>query len=141
MFERLKSAYAIAERSPDPSTKVGAVIVALDTVQGVGWNQFPPGVPESWWNIRDLKYKAVVHAEAAAIIAAGERAKGSVMYVTHHPCRDCAKLIAAAGIKMVFCPADPWRDDNEVRRTCEDARELLDLAGVEVIHHREGELL
>lgn len=126
------AASGMAARSPDPSTKVGCVIVdhKRGVTVGAGWNHFPEGIPESWWHIRDLKYKAVVHAEAAALLNAGPAARGADMYVTHHPCRDCAKLIIAAGVRVVWSPGGPWRDDPEVVRTVDDAAELFELCGV-----------
>lgn len=131
MVNYMQVARGTAKYSPDPSTKVGAVIT-----QGVFYwkahNDFPPGIPDSWWRDRELKYRAVVHAEVAVLLKAGSKAAGGTMYITHHPCRDCAKIIAAAGIQCVVCPSEPWRDDPEVRKSCRDAAELLEYAGVEV---------
>lgn len=122
-----------AAKSLDPSTKVGAVVVTEDGVCGIGNNHFPDGAPESFWNVRDLKYKAVVHAEIDALLSAGLEAVGATMYVTHHPCRDCAKVIASAGIKTVVCPDGPWRDDPAIIESVMDARELFKICGVEMV--------
>lgn len=49
----------------------------------------------------------VLHAEANAIAKvarSSESAEDAVMFVTHAPCIDCAKLIFQSGIKQVF-----WR--------------------------------
>lgn len=133
-----QAAERMALRSPDPSTKVGCVIVQSSflgyATVGAGWNDFPRGVPSYWWETRELKYRAVVHAEVRALLRAGPNADGATLYVTHHPCRDCAKMIAAAGIKAVVCPSKPWRDDPEVAQSCADAVQMLNLAGVEIIH-------
>lgn len=137
----------LAEQSVDPSTKVGAVIVVGGnliisggylklhggTAVGAGWNHFPKGVPEDWWYNREKKYRAVVHAEVAALVRTGMLARGSTMITTHHPCPDCAKAIASAGISCVICPPGPWRDDPDVVKSVMQAGELLNMAGVEVI--------
>lgn len=47
----------------------------------------------------------VIHAEANAIAKlarSNESGEGSVMYITHSPCVECAKLIYTAGIKKIF---------------------------------------
>lgn len=47
----------------------------------------------------------VIHAEANAIMklaSSNETGKGSVMFLTHAPCMECAKLIYGAGITKVF---------------------------------------
>ena len=129
-------AHQMAAQSLDPSTKVGAVIAAPDLVVGTGFNHLPWQAPEEWWNDREKKYKAVVHAEVAAILDAGKLARGCTMYVTHHPCRECAKVIAAAGIACVVCPAEPWRDDPAVRDTVEDAKMLLEVSGVQMVNSK-----
>ncbi|WP_052366611.1 deaminase [Geomicrobium sp. JCM 19055] len=42
-----------------------------------------------------------VHAEAAAIIKAGSKARGATLFVSHEPCWQCRKIIIAAEIKTV----------------------------------------
>ena len=104
-------ARAVASLSKDPSTKVGAVIVADDgTVLCMGYNGFPRGVIDSEPRYQDkqTKYKLVSHAESNAIAQAarhGIRVEGSTLIVTAlYPCSSCAKQIIQAGIKQVFYP-------------------------------------
>lgn len=133
---KLKTAAEIAQKaSRDPSTKVGAAIAAASgEIVGYGYNDFPPGVPEHWWDDRELKYRGVIHAEANAIVSAGRVfCDGGTIHVTSHPCRECAKLIVAAGIVRVVCPPGPWRDDPEIIATRRDAAELLGVCGVEIV--------
>jgi len=127
-------AHQLAGNSPDPSTKVGAVIVSGGYAVGIGWNDFPQGIPLEWWDDRERKYRAVVHAEVAAIARAGALAVGGTMVVTHHPCQECAKAIAAAGIRCLVCPPGAWRDDPAIHLTVKNADELLGLCGIQVIH-------
>lgn len=100
----MELAHHVAAWSKDPSTKVGAVIVKPDkTIVSVGYNGFPRGVDDdpSRYDNRDMKYKFVVHAEANAILNANSPVKGCILYVTHQPCCECAKLIIQSGIKDV----------------------------------------
>lgn len=75
-----------------PNPSVGALLVKQGTVIARGWTQ-PGGRP---------------HAEAVALAAAGERARGATLYVTLEPCAhasqrgpDCAGLVAASGVTRV----------------------------------------
>ena len=80
---------ALGQVSPNPG--VGAVVVNKDVVVGQGYTQ-PPGS---------------YHAEISALKQAGEKARGSVMYVTLEPCchygrtPPCTQAIIAAGITEV----------------------------------------
>lgn len=54
-------------------------------------------------------YCIAIHAEANAILYAGrERCLAAILYITHHPCDGCAKLIWAAGIARIICPDGEW---------------------------------
>lgn len=55
----------------------------------------------------------VLHAEANAIAKVArspESAEGSVIFITHAPCIECAKLIYQSGVKQVFY-RDSYRSD------------------------------
>jgi diaminohydroxyphosphoribosylaminopyrimidine deaminase/5-amino-6-(5-phosphoribosylamino)uracil reductase len=86
----------VGQTSPNPS--VGCVIVREGRVAGRGWTQ--PGGP---------------HAEAMALDAAGDAARGATAFVTLEPCahvsargRACADALTAAGIaRVVAGGADP----------------------------------
>lgn len=45
-----------------------------------------------------------LHAEQNAVIRAGRRARGAVMYLTTEPCDGCWKLIRGAGVMRVIWP-------------------------------------
>lgn len=128
----MQSAKLAAGLSLDPSTQVGAVVVADGAVVARACNMLSRGVPQSTWKDRPLKYKAVVHAELAALLEAGRCANGGTLYSTAHPCRDCAKAIIAAKVKTVVCPPGPWRDDPAVIETVMDAKWLFANAGIDV---------
>ncbi len=103
----LKIAEVVAEKSKDPSTKVGAVIVGKDNqIVSLGFNGFPRGIKdlEERYHDRDIKYKLIVHAEVNAILNAarnGVGTEGCFLYLNYIPCNECAKAIIQAGIKKV----------------------------------------
>ncbi len=102
-----------------PNPNVGCLIVQQDRVVARGWTQ-PGGRP---------------HAEAIALAAAGEAARGATAYVTLEPCAHdsprgpaCSDLLVAAGIARVVIAAqdpDPRTDGKGIAR--------LQAAGIEVV--------
>lgn len=90
-------------RSPDPSTKHGAVIVnGRKRPVGQGYNGFPSGGDESIYpKTRPEKYVFIIHAEANAILNCTFPPDGCTLYVTGVPCNNCMKYIIQAGIKRV----------------------------------------
>ena len=87
---------AIGRVSPNPA--VGALIVKDGEIVGQGYTQ-PPGS---------------AHAEIVALQQAGDKAKGSTLYVTLEPCchygrtPPCTQAIIAAGVAEVhFAVTDP----------------------------------
>ncbi len=96
-----------ASKSKDP-TQVGAVLVADDgrSVLLTGYNGPPASVadlPERFE--RPAKYLYATHAEMNVIATAarhGIRTAGCVLYVSHHPCSACSRLIIQAGIRRVY---------------------------------------
>lgn len=93
--------------SPDPSTKVGSVIVCRQGIAAsMSANKFPSGVIETpkRWNDRAQKYPRVVHAELGAILNAGALGvdiRGGTLYTTEYPCCTCCGAIITAGISRV----------------------------------------
>ena len=87
--------------SADPNPRVGCVLVRDGNAVGEGFHA-RPGEP---------------HAEANALAAAGDRARGSTAYVTLEPCNHfgrtppCSEALIAAGVaRVVFATADPNRE-------------------------------
>ncbi len=129
-------ALAVAAKSKDPSTKVGAVIVdRLRLVRATGFNGLPRRVEDRLdrLNDRETKLRMVVHAEMNAICAAarvGVPLDGCSLYVTLQPCSRCAGLIIQTGIAEVVHPDTPiperWADDFR------HSDELMREAGIEV---------
>jgi diaminohydroxyphosphoribosylaminopyrimidine deaminase / 5-amino-6-(5-phosphoribosylamino)uracil reductase len=99
MSDPLERALELAERgrgTTRPNPVVGAVVVRNGEVVGEGWHERPGGP----------------HAEAAALSAAGPRARGATLYVTLEPCAHqgrtgaCADAIVEAGVERVVAAAD-----------------------------------
>ncbi|HYC70464.1 MAG TPA: dCMP deaminase family protein [Opitutaceae bacterium] len=108
----MATAKLIASRSNCERLNVGCVIVTAGShrnrIVAAGYNGFLPGAPHDS-KLRDGHEQATVHAEQNAIADAARRGssvEGCVAYVTHYPCVNCAKILAAAGIAEVR-----YRDD------------------------------
>ena len=114
----MRIANTMAQRSKDPSTQAGAVVVNPDNViVGAGYNGFPRGVEdedgfpyEREGDFIDTKYAYVCHAEENAIYNAGAPTKGGRIYCTLSPCNECAKTIIQNGIKEMIYDSDKYAD-------------------------------
>ncbi len=122
-----------AERSKDPVTQVGAVIVEPRKryVLSDGYNGMPRGCAHMPWekkNVDPLEQKSfyVCHAEMNAIINARRELDDCIIYTTLFPCADCAKYMIQAGIKKVI-----YLEDKKEKPEMEGAKRLFDHANVE----------
>lgn len=103
-------AFVAAQRSLDPSTKCGCVVVDDgNSILSVGYNSPPRGcVDEVVPLTRPEKYMWMVHAEANAIANAakcGIALDKSTFYVTGPPCIVCFRSILNSGAKrLVYGP-------------------------------------
>ena len=101
MNEHLARALELAERgrpTAHPNPIVGAVVVKDGEIVGEGWHE-RTGEP---------------HAEVLALRRAGERARGSTLYLTMEPCSHhgstppCTEAVLAAGVsRVVAASLDP----------------------------------
>ena len=135
MKDCLRAAYNIAKNSPDPSTKVGAVI--LHPTGGMyGWNHIPPGVKIDLTD-RVLKYKVIAHAERHAIFNAAKNGialKDTTLICPWACCADCAIAIVLSGIRRVVCHGEAM--DKTPDRWVEDiklAAEIFSGSGVDYV--------
>jgi len=78
---------------------------------------------EFFWPERAMTLCTAVHAEVAAVLAAGSRARGTTLYTTTFPCFQCSEKIAQAGVKHIVF-TEPYPD---IR-----AAERLEIAGIEI---------
>jgi dCMP deaminase len=119
MNDRMKEFYMslaieCSKMSRAKRLQVGAIIVKNNNVISFSWN----GTPAGWDNICEDEFgldfsgnptlvtkPEVIHAESNSIMklaSSNESGKGSVMFLTHAPCIDCAKLIYGSGITQVY---------------------------------------
>jgi dCMP deaminase len=138
----LQLAEHIAGWSRDPSTKVGSILIRnTNEIVGLGYNGFPRGVQdtEERYINRDLKYKLVCHSELNSILMAGERAKGSTLYVWPSfmlppVCNECCKVAIQAGVSEIvgWLVDEDKLDDRQLRwkESILLSRQMCDEAGV-----------
>jgi diaminohydroxyphosphoribosylaminopyrimidine deaminase / 5-amino-6-(5-phosphoribosylamino)uracil reductase len=101
-----------------PNPLVGAVVLYGERTVAEGWHE-GPGLP---------------HAEAMALAAAGDAARGATVVCTLEPCSHrgrtppCADALVAAGVaRVVIGCADPLERDRA------QGRDVLHAAGIEVV--------
>ena len=115
---------AVALKSKDPSTKIGAIIVSKDhKIISTGFNGFPRGYPDNYENMtREDKLFLTVHAEENAIVNAARHGictdECSIYLSGLPPCHKCAGIIVQAGIKLVAYESaeipDRWRASTDL---------------------------
>ena len=113
----LKIAELVSERATCLRRKVGAVLVKDKRILATGYNGAPVGFEhcEVTGCLREKMHVPSgerhelcrgLHAEQNAIIQAAYHGsisiKGSILYVTNHPCSICAKMIINAGIEKII---------------------------------------
>jgi dCMP deaminase len=124
----MDTAERFAQLSSAVRLKVGSVVVKDNRIISIGYNGTPAGwdnecetkiycddgdcseqqhpKEDNVWKKYKLKTKdEVIHAEANAISKLardGEGGLGSILFCTHAPCVQCAKLIYGAGINTVY---------------------------------------
>ena len=94
----------VAQKSKDPSSQVGCVIVTADNRPiSFGYNGFISGCDERQMSQeRPLKYHLVIHSEMNALIFAERSVRGCKAYITHGPCENCLKHLMQAGINQII---------------------------------------
>lgn len=108
--------------------QVGAIIVKDRMIISDGYNGTPTGYENICEDDEGYTKWYVLHAEANAILkvaASTQSCKGSTLYITLSPCKNCSKLIFQAGItRVVYSTA--YKDLSGV--------EFLEKSGIEVSH-------
>jgi dCMP deaminase len=126
----MATALLMASRSSCERLRVGCVMVSSGSqknrIIAAGYNGFLPGAPHKS-RVRDGHEQATVHAEQNAICDAARRGvslEGATAYITHFPCINCAKIIAAAGISCVKYHSD-YRNDELVKEILAESKVTL----------------
>ena len=122
----MATAWLMASRSSCQRLRVGCVIVSggqhPNRIVAAGYNGFLPGAPHTS-RVRDGHEQATVHAEQNAISDAARRGiplQGSTIYITHFPCINCAKILAASGICLIKYRKD-YKNDLMVAAILEES--------------------
>lgn len=101
----LSIAEKVSERSPDPNTKHGCVLVDKNNrVLSTGYNGPIQGLPHDIieWD-RPHKYSWMIHAEDNAVIFSKCDLSNSTAYITGRPCVSCLRRLVQAGVvRVVF---------------------------------------
>ena len=122
----------VSTRSTCNRKHVGAVIVREKTILSTGYNGSIKGLPhcdEVGCEMVDGHCVRTTHAEANAIVQAaknGIQINQSEIYVTASPCYDCFKLIANAGIKIIYYD-EFYRDKRIIEKSNEIGIQLASL--------------
>lgn len=113
----MAAAVLISMRSACDRLHVGCLAVSSgkhpNRIIAAGYNGFLPGTPHCSC-VRDGHEQATVHAEQNAVADAAKRGvslMGATIYITHFPCINCAKILAAAGVGAVKYLHDYHNDE------------------------------
>jgi dCMP deaminase len=130
----MRLAESTAELSSARRLKVGSILVRDDQVLSTGYN----GTPSGWDNncedetidengvVALVTKPEVLHSEANCLMKIAKStmsSKDSIMFCTHEPCLQCAKLIYQGGIKKLYY-RESYRDHSGI--------EFLYRGGIEV---------
>lgn len=103
-------AFAVAQRSEDPSIKHGCILVSRkeNIILATGYNGLIPGLSPDKVDIhtRPEKYTWMQHSEKNAVLNATQSLKfvdgGVKAYVTGLPCTDCIQILSIVGVKEIY---------------------------------------
>ena len=117
-----------SKRSSCNRLQVGCLLVKDNRIISQGYNGFLPGLPHESI-IRNNHEQATVHAEQNAISDCAKRGVSCLectAYITHYPCINCFKILAASGIKEIKYIND-YKNDEVVKK-------LAKLAEINIIN-------
>ena len=111
-----------SQRSPCHRLHVGSVIVKDNRLISMGYNGYIPGAPHIS-RVKDDHEQSIIHSEVNAIADCAKRGtslKDAKIYVTHYPCINCFRSIAACGIKEIVYLND-YKNDEIVQQLASDS--------------------
>ena len=99
----LQMAEVVSQRSPDPNTKHGCILVDADRrVISTGYNGPVSGLPHHLIRAeRPFKYDWFIHAEDNAVAFARCDLRGATAYVTGTPCAACFRRLLQVGVRRI----------------------------------------
>lgn len=111
-----------SQRSPCKRLHVGSVIVKDNRLISMGYNGYIPGA-DHISRLKDDHEQSIIHSEVNALSDCAKRGTsllGSKIYVTHYPCINCFRSIAACGIKEIVYLND-YKNDEIVSQLASDS--------------------
>jgi len=119
-------AFLASCRSPCERLNVGAIIVKNNRLISMGYNGYIQGAPHIS-RIQDNHEQSIIHSEINAISDCAKRGvslENSKIYITHYPCINCFRSIAACGIKEVIY-LDDYNNNLIVKELATDSGILI----------------
>ena len=110
-------------RSPCERLNVGSTIVKNNRLISMGYNGYIPGAPHIS-RVYDNHEQSIIHSEINAITDCARRGVSlevSKIYVTHYPCINCFRSIAACGIKDIIY-LDDYNNNPIVQELANDSK-------------------
>lgn len=111
-----------SQRSPCERLQVGSVIVKNNRLISMGYNGYIPGAPHIS-RVKDNHEQSIIHSEVNAITDCAKRGtslENAKIYVTHYPCINCFRSIAACGIKEIMY-LEEYKNDPTVQELANDS--------------------
>ena len=111
-----------SQRSPCKRLHVGSVIVKDNRLISMGYNGYIQGAPHIS-RVKDDHEQSIIHSEVNAIADCAKRGtslKDAKIYITHYPCSNCFRSIAACGIKEIVYLND-YKNDEIVQQLAADS--------------------
>ena len=93
-----------SQRSPCKRLHVGSVVVKDNRLISMGYNGYIPGAPHVS-RLKDDHEQSIIHSEVNALSDCANRGvslSNGKIYITHYPCINCFRTIAACGIKEII---------------------------------------
>ena len=116
-------AHFLAERTDDPNTGVGAVIInKKKEIIGLGWNGFPtkalygefPRASDKDGSVQEKKYPYIIHAEQNALLMRNTKnIVDGTLFVTKIPCNECTPFLEMQEIKTVVLSVKMQQSETE----------------------------
>ena len=101
-----------SQRSPCKRLQVGSVIVKNNRLISMGYNGFISGAPHIS-RIKDEHEQSIIHSEVNALADCAKRGaslENAKIYITHYPCINCFRSIAACELKEIIYLEDYSND-------------------------------
>lgn len=115
-----------SQRSPCVRLHVGSVIVKENRLISMGYNGYIAGAPHIS-RVKDDHEQSIVHSEINALADCAKRGTsllGAKIYITHYPCINCFRAIAACEIKEVIY-LEEYKNDHIIEQLASDSKIVL----------------